>query len=65
MDQFWIRSSARSRAFHNGQMPKWIALRWRQQSKVDPALADTRMIVLTSMGYAFRSPELKQQEIEA
>jgi hypothetical protein len=46
-------------------MPKWIALRWRQQSKVDPALADTRMIVLTSMGYAFRSPELKQQEIEA
>ena len=33
--------------------------------KVDPALADTRMIVLTSMGYAFRSPELKQQGFEA
>ena len=33
--------------------------------KGDPALADTRLIVLTSMGHALRSAELKQLGIEA
>jgi two-component system, sensor histidine kinase and response regulator len=33
--------------------------------KADPALAATRLIVLTSMGHALRSAELKQLGIEA
>jgi CheY-like chemotaxis protein len=33
--------------------------------KGDPALADTRLIVLTSMNHALRSAELKQLGIEA
>jgi DNA-binding response OmpR family regulator len=45
--------------------PKWMALRWQRRSKAIRHLADTRLIVLTSMGHALRSAELKQLGIES
>ena len=47
------------------QMPEMDGFTLAAAIKGDPALADTRLIVLTSMGHALRSAELKQLGIEA
>jgi two-component system sensor histidine kinase/response regulator len=47
------------------QMPEMDGLTLAAAIKGDPALADTRLIVLTSMGQALRPAELKQLGIEA
>jgi light-regulated signal transduction histidine kinase (bacteriophytochrome)/DNA-binding response OmpR family regulator len=47
------------------QMPEMDGFRLAAAIKGDPALADTRLIVLTSMGHALRAAELKQLGIEA
>ena len=47
------------------QMPEMDGFTLATAIKGDPALADTRLIVLTSMGHALRSAELKQMGIEA
>ena len=46
------------------QMPEMDGFALAAAIKGDPALADTRLIVLTSMGHALRSAELKQLGIE-
>jgi two-component system sensor histidine kinase/response regulator len=47
------------------QMPEMDSFTLAATIKADPALAATRLIVLTSMGHALRSAELKQLGIEA
>ena len=47
------------------QMPKMDGFALAAAIKADPALTGTRLIVLTSMGHALRSAELKQLGIEA
>jgi len=47
------------------QMPEMDGFTLAAAIKGDPALADTPLIVLTSMGHALRSAELKQLGIEA
>jgi two-component system, sensor histidine kinase and response regulator len=47
------------------QMPEMDGFTLTAAIKADPALAATRLIVLTSMGHALRSAELKQLGIEA
>ena len=47
------------------QMPEMDGFTLAAAIKSDPALADTRLIVLTSMGHALRSAELKQLWIES
>jgi two-component system, sensor histidine kinase and response regulator len=47
------------------QMPEMDGFTLAAAIKADPALAATRLIVLTSMGHALRSAELKQLGIEA
>jgi two-component system, sensor histidine kinase and response regulator len=47
------------------QMPEMDGFTLAAAIKGDPALADTRLIVLTSMGHALRSAELKQLGIES
>jgi light-regulated signal transduction histidine kinase (bacteriophytochrome)/CheY-like chemotaxis protein len=47
------------------QMPAMDGFTLAAAIKGDPALADTRLIVLTSMGHVLRSAELKQLGIEA
>jgi two-component system, sensor histidine kinase and response regulator len=47
------------------QMPEMDGFTLAAAIKGDPALADTRLIVLTSMGHALSSAELKQLGIEA
>ncbi len=47
------------------QMPEMDGFTLAAAIKGDPALTDTRLIVLTSMGHALRSAELKQLGIEA
>jgi two-component system, sensor histidine kinase and response regulator len=47
------------------QMPEMDGFTLAAAIKGDPDLADTRLIVLTSMGHALRSAELKQSGIEA
>jgi two-component system, sensor histidine kinase and response regulator len=47
------------------QMPEMDGFTLAASIKGDPALADTRLIVLTSLGHALRSAELKQLGIEA
>jgi two-component system, sensor histidine kinase and response regulator len=46
------------------QMPEMDGFTLAAAIKDDPALAETRLIVLTSMGHALRSAELKQLGIE-
>ena len=46
-------------------MPKMDGFALAAAIKADPALTGTRLIVLTSMGHALRSAELKQLGIEA
>jgi two-component system, sensor histidine kinase and response regulator len=46
------------------QMPEMDGFTLAAAIKGDPALAETRLIVLTSMGHALRSAELKQLGIE-
>jgi signal transduction histidine kinase/DNA-binding response OmpR family regulator len=52
-------------ALLDAQMPEMDGLTLATAIKGDPALADTRLIMLTSMGHALRSAELKQLGIEA
>ena len=47
------------------QMPGMDGFALASAIKKDPALANTRLIVLTSMGHSLRSAELKQRGIEA
>jgi light-regulated signal transduction histidine kinase (bacteriophytochrome)/CheY-like chemotaxis protein len=47
------------------QMPEMDGFTLAAAIRGDPALVDTRLIVLTSMGHALRSAELKQLGIEA
>jgi two-component system sensor histidine kinase/response regulator len=47
------------------QMPEMDGLTLAAAIKGDPALTDTRLIVLTAMGHALRSAELKHLGIEA
>jgi two-component system, sensor histidine kinase and response regulator len=47
------------------QMPEMDGFMLAAAIKADSALADTRLIVLTSMGHALRSAELKQLGIES
>jgi two-component system, sensor histidine kinase and response regulator len=47
------------------QMPEMDGFTLAAAIKGDPALADTRLIVLTLMGHALRSAELKQLRIES
>jgi len=47
------------------QMPEMDGFTLAAAIKGDPALADTRLIVLTSMGHALRSAELKRLGIES
>ena len=46
-------------------MPEMDGFMLAAAIKGDPALADTRLIVLTSMGHALSSAELKQPGIES
>jgi two-component system sensor histidine kinase/response regulator len=52
-------------ALLDGQMPEMDGLTLAHAIKGDPPLADTRLIVLTSVGQAFSPAELKAAGIEA
>jgi signal transduction histidine kinase/BarA-like signal transduction histidine kinase len=47
------------------QMPEMDGFTLAAAIKADPAIADTRLIMLTSLGHALRSTEMEQKGIEA